>query len=154
MQQARKDEKGRSRNTTETAHGKAATDAFTFSPRRAEETGHRNDGSGVSRYHSDCTVCAFVDRRCSHSPAPFCPARLHHLPTRAVFTAPPATLSGNQRSLSADSRCPGWSDVNRDLRPHPAVNLARAVDPIPVEPGWRASASTADWLSGKAWYYQ
>src|SRR5439155_21347547 len=38
--------------------------------------------------------------------------------------------------------------------PHPAVNLARAVDPIPVEPGGRASASTADWLSGKAWHDQ
>src|SRR5947209_12697544 len=142
MQQARKDEKGRSRNTTETAHGKAATDAFTFSPRPAEETGHRNDGPGVSGHHSDCTVCAFVDRKCSHSPARFCAARLHHLPTCAVFTTPPPTLSGNHRCLSADSRCPGWRYVYRDLLPHPAVNLARAVHPIPVEPCGTASDST------------
>src|SRR2546421_12193195 len=141
MQQARKDEKGRSRNTTETAHGKAATDAFTFSPRPAGETGHRNDGPGVSGHHSDCTVCAFVDRRCSHSPARFCPARLHHLPTGAVVTTPPPTLSGHHRCLSPASKCPGCGHVYRDLLPHSAIVLARAVHPIPVEPGGTASAS-------------
>src|SRR5438105_4902123 len=119
-----------------------------------EEIDHRIDDPGVSRHHSDCTVCAFVDRRCSHSPAHFCAARLHHLPTCAVVTTPPLTLSGNHRCLSADSRCCGWRYVHRDLLPHPAVNLNRAVYPIPVEPGGSASASTVHCLSGKAWHYE
>src|SRR6266702_4272609 len=48
----------------------------------------------------------------------------------AVVTTAPPTLSGNHRCLSADSRCRGGRYVYRDLRPHPAVNLDRAVDPI------------------------
>jgi len=62
-------------------------------------------------------------------------------PLVQFLTTPPPISSGNRRCLSPGSRCPGCGHVYRHLLAHSAIIRARAIYPIPLEPGWRAPAS-------------